>query len=276
MTSVTDVRAWLRENDYSPPGKGRIPSELQQAYDAAHPGDEGEGGGAYPAPAPSPSGADYDGGITEADFPSGPAGGSPDDIAAERKPRSVRASRKQEAKSFRQRIWGGKTARPKKKHPRLSLKGLIEDTWMDAAWTFQGLPPLEKILYLQAPLAGQLLEDTVKDTAVDRLLQPVARVDRQFKAFEALAAPVWVGLIMTRGRRDEEGAYSPETKMMFGALRHSLLAMSRVVDIDFEAMKEKSAELKGKSTQIDEMIAWLFEMPGVPAEADGQMAGAAA
>ena len=279
MTSVTDVRAWLVEHaeeldGQEIPGKGRIPARLQAVYDAAHQDSATEiSPGAF-----IETGPDYDGGVTEADFPE-PA----EPATAERRPRKVAAARKQQARGFRQRIWGGgdnKTKRPAKRHPRLSLKGLIEDTWMDAAWTFQGLPPIEKILYLQAPLAGQLLEDTVKDTAADKILQPVARLDRQFKAFEALTAPVWTALIMLKGRRDEEGNYSPETKLMFGGLRHSLLAMTRSVDIDFAEMRVKSEELKGKSAQIDEMIAWLFEMPGVidesPGMADGRMAGAPA
>lgn len=281
MTSTTDVRAWLVEHaeeldGAEIPGKGRIPKHLQAVYDAAHPGEE-EAGGAYPEESGLDPGVGagpaYDGGVTEADFPSGPD----EPVAAERRPRKVSATRKQQARSFRQRIWGGgDTKRPKKKHPRISLKGLIEDTWMDAAWTFQGLPPVEKILYLQAPLAGQLLEDTVRDTAVDKMLQPVARLDRQFKAFESLTAPLWVGLIMVKGRRDDEGNYSPETKLMFGGLRHSLLAMTRSVDIDFAGMKEKSQELKGKSAQIDEMIAWLFEMPEPSPGQAAAMAGAAA
>lgn len=80
---------------------------------------------------------------------------------------------------------------------------------------------------------------------------------------------------MAKGRRDDDGNYSPETKMMFGGLRHSLLAMTRAVDLDFAEMRVKSEELKGKSAVIDEMIEWLFEMPG-QAEQAGQMASTTA
>ena len=293
MTSATDVRAWLVEHaeeldGAEIPGKGRIPKALQEVYDAAHPhGGDGAAGGAYPEESALNRGVGagpaYDGGVTEADFPAAPESGEPHAPGtagpdSERRPRRVGATRKQQAKTFRQRIWGGGSGakRPAKKHPRMSLKGLIEDTWMDAAWTFQGLPPIEKVLYLQAPLAGQLLEDTVRDTAADKMLQPIARADRTFKAFEALTAPLWTGLIMVKGRRDEDGNYSPETKMMFAGLRHSLLAMTRAVDLDFVEMKVRSEELKGKSAQIDEMIAWLFEMPEPTPEQAAAMAGQAA
>lgn len=276
--STSDVREWAREQGYELGGKGRIKQAIRDEYAAAHPDGPGE-----PAP-DGPAGDDYDGGVTEADFPPGteaaePAADRAVEAAAERRPRRV-ATAKAPGRSFSQRIWGGGGARPKrpaKKHPRISLKGMAEDVFLDMAWTFQGLPPLEKILYLQAPLAGQVVEDSVRGTAADKVLQPIARADRQFKALEALTAPAWVAAIMLRGRKDDTGEYSPETKLMFSGLRHSLLSMSRVVDdFDFERQKAKSEELRTASGQIDAMIAYLFEMPELTEEQLQQMAAAQA
>lgn len=275
--STTDVRAWLRDQGEDVGVKGAIPRHLRAKFDQAHSQLEET----VPEGAAVPAGeADYDTGVTEADFP-------PDDeqLAAadtgERKPRSVRASTKAQASSFRHKLWGGggsKAKRPAKKHPRVSLKGFAEDLFLDLAWTFQGAPPVEKILYLQAPLAGQIVEDTARGTVADAVLQPVARIDRQFKALEALTAPVWVAAIMMKGARDDDGNYSPGTQFMFGGLRHALLSMTRAVDMDFEQLRTKSQELKGKSDQIDQIIAWLFEMPAPPetAEPEPAMNGAAA
>lgn len=289
MATTTDVREWLRANpDQLPeghevPGKGRIPKPLQEVYDAAHPMAEA-GGDAGQVPSTDP---DYDLGVSEADFIT--ADEPPDDgpeHAVERPPKRVRAARKEQARGLRERIWGGsssKTARPKKKHPRVSLKGFAEDMFLDLAWTFQGLPPMEKILYLQAPLAGQVVEDTCKGTVADTLLQPVARIDRQFKAFEALTAPVWVAAIMTKGEKepvfDQAGNqvgsdYTAGTKLLFGMLRHSLLSMTRVTAVDFEEMKQKADDLKGQSGQVDAMISWLFEMPEPTPEQVAAMAAA--
>ena len=270
MASTTDVREWAKEQGYEVGGKGRIPQAIRAEYDAAH-----LAAGPDPAvPADEAGPAGYGGGVTEADFPPGtpapePAAGGPVEAAAETRPRRV-ATAKAPGRSFSRRLWGGgggKPARPAKRHPRVSLKGLAEDAFLDLAWTFQGLPPLEKILYLQAPLAGQVVEESVRGTAADKILQPVARADRQFKAFEALTAPAWVAAIMLRGRKDDNGEYSPETKLMFAGLRHSLLSMSRVVDdFDFERQRAKSEELRTASGQIDAMIAYLFEMPELTEE----------
>lgn len=281
MAETTDVREWLRANqDALPegtevPGKGRIPAPLQRIYDAAHP----EAGGDAQVPSTE---SDYDLGVTKADFITAD---EPDELA-ERPPKKVRAVRKEQAKGLRERIWGGgkgSTARPKKKHPRVSLKGFAEDMFLDLAWTFQGLPPMERILYLQAPLAGQVVEDTCKGTVADAILQPVARIDRQFKAFEALTAPVWVAAIMTRGEKepvfDPAGKqigvdYTASTKLMFGMLRHSLLSMTRVTSVDFEELKTKAEDLKGQSGQIDAMIEWLFHVDEPTPEQAAAMAAA--
>jgi len=282
VAETTDVREWLREHQgdhgQEVPGKGRIPAHLQAVYDQAHPGDEDVPGG------PVSGEADYDGGVDGSDFV---AAEEPAENAVERPPKRVRAARKEQAKSLRQRIWGGgdsRAARPKKKHPRVSLKGFAEDMFLDLAWTFQGLPPMEKILYLQAPLAGQVVEDTCKGTIVDTVLQPVARIDRQFKAFEALTAPVWVAAIMARGEKepvyDAAGNvagqdYTAGTKMMFAGLRHALLSMTRIASTDFAELREKADSLKSASGDVDAMIAWLFETPEPTAEQAAAMATAA-
>ncbi len=286
MAETTDVREWLRDHQgdhgQEVPGKGRIPAHLQAVYDQAHsPGSDGPAGN-MPVDIP-PGEGDYDQGVTGGDFITAE---EPAENAVERPPKRVRAARKEQAKSLRQRIWGGgdgKAARPKKKHPRVSLKGFAEDMFLDLAWTFQGLPPMEKILYLQAPLAGQVVEDTCKGTVVDTVLQPVARVDRQFKAFEALTAPVWVAAIMARGEKepvyDAAGLvvgqdYTAGTKLMFGGLRHALLSMTRIANVDFAELREKADSLKSASGDVDAMIAWLFETPEPTPEQAAAMAAA--
>lgn len=274
MANSTDVRQWAREQGREIGSHGRIPAAIQQDYDAEHPADPGPDD--YPA---QPDAPDYDGGVSDDDFvtaddPPGaaaePAPGGPQDDAEEQAPRSVARGRRKRG-DFRQRLWSGggdKPKRPAKKHARVSLKGVAEDLFLDLAWTVQGLPPLEKILYLQAPLAGTVVEDAIKGTALDKVAQPVARADRQFKALEALTAPAWVAVIMAKGRKDpKSGEYSPETKLMFSGLRHSLLSMSRLVDgFDFEQQKEKAEELRTASGQIDKIIAYLFEMPEMTEE----------
>jgi hypothetical protein len=281
MASTTDVRQWAKDQGIEIGDKGRIKASITERYEAEHPEAPADPGG---PPEGGDGGGDYQDGVTEADFP--PAGGEaaepaardPQEAATETRPRSV-AKRRKDGRAFSERLWGGggtKAKRPAKKQPRVSLKGFAEDMFLDLAWTFQGLPPLEKVLYLQAPLAGQVVEDAARGTIVDAVLQPAARFDRQFKSLEALTAPAWVAAIMLRGRKDEKGEYSPETKLMFSGLRHSLLSMSRLADVDFEKLKEKSEDLRTASGQIDAMIAWLFEMPELTEDQLQAMAAAQA
>jgi hypothetical protein len=291
MATTTDVRQWLRDQGREVSDRGKLPRALHAEYEAAHGGQDAAADEDRETTGPGM----YDLGVTEQDFiaadeppdeppdepaealPAAPAAAAPQGHQDERRPRRIRRQRATAA-SFRERIWSGggaKPARPAKKHPRMSLRGLFEDGFLDAAWTFQGLPPLEKILYLQAPFAGSVADDALKGTVVDRALQPVARANDKYKKMEALTAPLWVALIMAKGRRDEHGRYSPETQLMFSGLRHSLLSMSRVVEsFDFEQQKEKADQMRTASGQIDAMIAYLFEMPEPTEEQLREMAEA--
>lgn len=260
MANTTDVREWAKTQGIPVGDKGKIRAELHARYEAEHGG-----------PRPEVDfGDDDDVQVDDADFepdtePAESPAGDAQQADAEARPRRIRRSKGQAARSFRERVWGGegsKAKRPAKKHPRVSLKGFAEDAFLDAAWAFQAAPPLEKILYLEAPIAGQIVEDTFKGTIVDKALQPAARVDRQFKALEGLTAPLWVAAIMAKGRKDDNGNYSPQTVLMFGGLRHALLSMSRSVEINFDEQREKAESLRSASGDIDRAIAWLFEMPG--------------
>lgn len=285
--STTDVRAWLRDQGEPVGVKGKIPAELQARYDQAHPGQDTAGE------------ADYDGGVTEADFPpdepdipGGPAG------AGETPPRRVRARKPAAAKTARERWWGGKgkPKRPAKSHPRVSVTGFVEDAWSQFAWAFQGAPPLSKLLYAQAPYAGIVLEDAVKGTVADKFIQPIVRAEKQFTGLTGLVAPpLLVMAIMTRGEREQTetenpdgtvtitvGDYTAATKMMFSSLRFSLMSMTRAMGDRMEAVQERAGELAERGRKVDEFIAWLFEMPDPQmTEEDAmaraqQMAGAAA
>ena len=296
----TDVRDWAREQGMEVSDRGRLPKAVQQRYDAEH---EQLGEPEVAGLGHDQAGDDYDGGVTEADFPPaaggdlGPLEGHDTGTAAaavpgrrhlapvgdtgEQAPRAVHTAKVR--RSFRERVWGGggtKPAKPAKPaRARMSLRTLAEDMFLDAAWAFQSLPPVEKVLYLEAPLAGDIFDKSIKGTAADKVFQPIARANQQIKGIEALTAPLWVGLIVARGRKDEQGNYSPETRMMFGGLRHALLSLTRSTTMDFDKLRKKSEELRTASGQVDRMIEWLFEVPEQPQEAEarqeqeGQAAG---
>lgn len=305
MTTSTDVRQWLRDQGEDVSVKGPLPKGAKERYDAAHPGldtpdSHADEPGEYPGPGPGPA---YDGGVTEADFPAA----DPPDGAAETPPRRVRnqgGTRTAKTTSgLRSKLWGGSSsgskgkAKPKKTHPRMSVTGFVEDAWSQFAWAFQGAPPLSKLLYAQAPYAGIVLEDAVKGTVADKFIQPVVRMEKQFTGLTGLVAPpLLVMAIMARGEREQVevadpvtgekvitvGDYTPQTKFMFSSLRFSLMSMTRAMGDRMAEVQERAGQLAERGKQVDDFIAWLFEMPDPDmTEADAmqraqQMAGAAA
>ena len=295
MTDSTDVRRWLREQGEDVNVKGPLPKGARERYAAAHPR---LALAAEPETPAEPGEADYDQGVTEADFP--PEDTIPDEPARQHAETPPRRVRQRAAKTTTRKFWqrGQDTTKGKKQaktHPRVSITGFIEDAWSQFAWAFQGAPPLSKLLYAQAPYAGIVLEDAVKGTVADAVIQPVVRMEKQFTGLTGLIGPpVLVMAIMTRGEREQitvegpdgpvttVGDYTAQTKMMFSALRFSLMSMTRTMGDKMAQVQERAGELAERGRQVDEFIAWLFEMPDPDmTEADAmaraqQMAGAAA
>jgi hypothetical protein len=270
MSTSTDVREWAKTQPGlagQVPERGPLPRTLREAYDAAH-----------PAPPAEP---DYDGGVTEADFP-------PDEspaAAAEQRPRRVRGTAK--PKGLRERLWGAKTtSKGKPKPKRISLTSFVEDAWSDMAWLAAPLPPLQRVLYAQAPYAGVVLEDSVKGTVVDAVLQPVARAETAIRAVNGLMGPpAFVAAIMAKGQRvqvieyvDDDGNphpligadgspvtdYDTPTKFMFMGLKYCLLQMTKVSAVQLRAVQERAEDRLERGREVDRMIAWIFGLPEPP------------
>ncbi len=269
MSTTTDVREWAKtQPDLAGqvPDRGPLPRTLRDAYDQAH-----------PAPEPEPA---YDAGVTEADFPAEPPA---EPAQPEQRPRPVRAQATRSR--LKNRLWGssqGTDGKPKKKPPRISLTSFVEEAWADLAWLAAPVPPLRRVLDAQAPYAGVVLEDAVKGTIVDTVLQPVAKAEGAIRAVNGLMGPpVFVMGILTRGQRvklvDEDGKpvldgtgqpatdYDTPTKMMFMGLRYCLLQMTKVSAGQLRAVQERSEDRVQRGREVDKMIAWIFGMPE-PAE----------
>jgi hypothetical protein len=271
MASSTDVRAWAREQGHDVPARGSLPQHLKDLYDQAHPASVIQG-----------EILDSAMGVTEADFPPDepdypepPAHKTP---ARERKPRAVKAPPPRGG--FRERIFGSKTtARPKHaKGPRISLSDWAEETWTDLAFLAQPIPPLARILDIQAPYAGVVFDDQVKHTIADTLLQPVAQYSQMFRGLNGLAGPpVYVGLICATGARvqltdqngkgliDQDGQpvtdFDQRTKMLFQGLRYSLLQMTKITEVNAGAIMTRRIESEERKQAVEIIIATIFDMP---------------
>lgn len=266
--STTDVREWAKAKGMTIGDHGRIPAKIQAAYDADQ------------APAP-PS---YDGGVTVADFPEPLDDPEPDEPRAglaavpalsppsrETRPRRITTPRR----PLRDRLRGSAKPKPKggkAKLPRVSLAPLIEGIWSQLAFASAPIPPMQRLLQAQTPLAGIVLEDTLKDTAADRLMQPAARAEEKVKKVGGLIMPnvSLMAVLMTAPQPEQRGDQwvYPEPSMQHKAalvsLRWSLMLMAEAGSLDLERYVERAAVNAERGRQADQMMAWILGIDATP------------
>jgi hypothetical protein len=278
--ATTDVRQWAREQGENIGARGRIPPDVQARYDDAH----------RPGVIPGEVIDDPSMGVTEADFP--PEDDYDESAAApeaahksparERRPRTVKPP---PAKGgIRERIFGtGKPRAPKGRtatRTRISLSNFAEETWSDLAFLAAPIPPLARILDIQAPYAGVVFDDQVRGTVVDTLLQPVARYSGMLRGLNGLVGPpVYVGMICMTGAQvqavDQDGkllfnggepvmVYDRRTQMLFQGLRYSLLQMTKITEVNADAIMARRQASEERMAAVEIMIATIFGTPAAP------------
>ena len=232
--SDADIRAWMRDNGETPPARGTIAESDRQRYEAAH--------------APGP---DYPEGMTDADFDTSEPDGPPADVA-ETRPRTIATPKAAERfTSWRK----GKAAKPKPKgkaKPRVPVDDLVAAVWRGLAGVARPLPAASRLLKIQAPVAGVILEDTVKGTVVDKWLQPLARTSKGAEAMFALAGPpVLVAAI------EMNPASAP---IVLPILRESLLTWCKIAGPKMADALKRETEFETEFGQdVDQMMAFLFQ-----------------
>jgi len=273
--SSTDIRIWAHEHGYELGARGRIPAQTRAAYEAAH-ADEGvtdvpvpDAGEtppflAAPEDGSSASGTDHTSSASEER--SGGTG------AGETPPKTGR-------RRFRDRIKPPPAPEGKSHEKRRSL-----ERWADRAWRvaarFAGAPatPTGRVMNMQAPVAGMLIDDMVKGTVIDRIAQPVARFAESSGDVWGLVGPPVLVLAIER--------LGPAPVLVEG-LRD---ALKEWVTIAGPAMaRQKAREKKALEaaqafaadgepiTSVDELVdALLFEIFGAMQAPENAPEGAAA
>lgn len=265
--SAAQVRALLRESGYDVPARGGVSAEHRAIYD------ELTGNGSGPA---SPPGEDAD--VTDAGLPPAPdpaedADAPPASVSpgrGEARPRRVRVSTRRGRPSLRDKLTGSSgRAKPKRKHPRVPTDRLIERGWeMLSRLAMPISPPVANCLALQSPVAGLILEDVVRDTVVDRALQPIARAEARAEKVAALVGPpVIVGaLAAAEGLPPEQRAM--RQAILVPLLRESMVLWVQVAGDKVEAKAARDAESGPVMEQVDALLAQIFPMPA-PAPGQG-------
>lgn len=274
MAEPSEVRAWARDNGYDVNARGAIPEHIMGAYDDAHSPKHDDVGPA-------------DLGVTEADFPPPDDDGSTPEAPPkrERKPRAVKPPRPSARKGWKH-AFGGILAKARPKGPRTDLSEFAEDTWRDLAMLSAGImPPVSRVLTIQAPYAGVVFDQAVKGLpVVDAVLQPVALASVSLRALNGLIGPAFFTAAITvsggwqvtedgKPVITEDGRPVPDqrTALMFGGLKYSLLQMSRTADLS--KVQERAEVDAERMRAVDALVDFIFGFPVAapksPAPADG-------
>lgn len=261
-----DDRAILREHGHEPPARGRLAPRWKELA-------AGIRTGAEPG-SPPPAEPDYDSGVTEADFAD-----EPEETAAvepERKPRRVRSSKPAGGLNLG-RLRGGKPKARRPKHPRVKVDRLIEHAWGLLARIAEPIAPAtSRCLAMEADVAGVIMEDVVRGTVVDRVLQPVARAEERGKKAAALAGPplIVLGLEMAQGLPPEQRA--ARQMILLPMLREALALQVEIVGERAAEIAERAAGRAETDAEVQRRMELILEpLMAQQQQAEPEMAGAA-
>lgn len=137
--------------------------------------------------------------------------------------------------------------------------------------------PLERVLKVQSPVAGALMEDAVAGSMLDGLLQPIARVMGQGKVVAALAGPpilVTAGTLhMQRAAAEGKPPNPVVMGVIYEGLRETLMVWMDVAGPKFEAALAREREFEARyGADVDGFIQFLFSPPADPADAEAMRA----
>jgi len=190
-----EARAILRQHGEQPPTRGtlgqswRARADELTASNGADPGD------------------DYDQGVTADDFVStaaDPPEPGTDQLERPRAPGRPEQPPRRRARKPRRGLGdrlrdaaAPKPGKAGKHHPRISTAPLIGELWAGmGSLAMNWSAPAGRTFIMQSPVAGDVLDDVVKDTALDPVAQFLARIEDRGKTVAAMVLPpVVIGLL---------------------------------------------------------------------------------
>jgi hypothetical protein len=254
MTTPPDViRAWAHEQGLIDSDRGRISRAVREAYALEHDGEVITPDVDPPAAAKSGTAA---GGPPDDTEPPGP------DVR-EVAPRIPKPPRKR----LRDRIAPGKgkpKPPPRPRLPRVNLAPMIENMWTWGGKIVGNVNrPVGTMLLIEAPVAGPLLDPTIKGTVLDRLAQPIARAGEKAQVWTALAAPpALVFLLQMPPRGEINQAYLARQATLEALLRESLRMHLKIAGPALAARAEQERQDEEQYGEtVDQLLARIFAPP---------------
>ena len=274
MPSDADIRAVLREHDIKVPARGKLGPRHRAEYERIQRGQVPASDG------DSWTGPDDDGDIITATVP-GPAddepsgqGDEPGEPVTETPPR-VRIKRARTGWHERIRNATGKPKSGRKPRPRLPVDRIVSRVWGSAARIVAPVSgATSRTLQLQAPVAGLVLEDKVKGTAADTVLQYAARGQEAGETVFALAGPPILVAAIERAQGMEEPARTMRLTILFPMLEEALSMWCKIAGDKMTEAAARIAETQAISEEVQQLIRLIF--PQAEVQPDDEMAGAPA
>ena len=232
--SDMDIRSWLRENrpDIKVGQRGRLSPDAKAAYAEAH-GEVSDGN------------ADY---VTVKEETEPLLSGEVLDTG-ETKP--------QPPKKKGLFSWGDPD-KPRTDRKRVSTAKIISGVWggMGALLRNPQLAPVARTLQVQAPVAGEIADDMIKGTPVDKLLQPLARVGEKGEEVFALVGPPAIAMAICA----QPDLYPMLEPVMVEALKSWVVIAGPRIKKAQQKEAKLIAELgEDYGESIREMLAFIFQ-----------------
>lgn len=245
--SDMDIRTWAKENGHKVPARGPVPESTRTAYEQRPDAADAGGGGDVGAP---------DGGTPLADPGVPPSTRERQPIPPSGGAGWLNRGEKRAAKM----ATGGKPV-----HRRVSIESVVSSAWGALGGILaknSRVLPVARMLQIQAPVAGMVVEQMARDTVVDRILQPLARLNARGESIGALIGPpILVGIITA-----QPALYDT----LAPVLKQSLIAWMEIAGPQMEKAKKKAEKLESEfGADVDSLVAMLFAPPPEYADADG-------
>lgn len=268
MADDSDIRAVLREHGVSVPARGKLSAAHRREYDrirgVSPDGDEDQDGE-----------PDWDSDERLGESAAGAAAPPRDSpgVGSERRPKRPRSSGSRGIGSLFSRDSGGKKKRGKAK-PRVPVDRVISRFWEFGARVMMPVSgPVSTTLRLQSPIAGLVLEDSFRETLIDRVLQPVARAEERGEKVLALVGPPLLVAAIEAAQGMDEPARQLRLAFLEPLLVEALTLWVKIADDKLEQARERveaDAEIRAA---VQELLEAIFPRAEVVDVADDEQAG---
>lgn len=242
--TIEELRSWGKDNGWDVPDEGRLPTGLRAAFDSQD----------KPAPKLATNGK-----VVTAPFEHNGERYELPPIEDDTEETAPQLPKNRPVRSLVDKVKAAAPSKgPRARKPskaRVSVDRLVSGGWRMLAQLARPINlPVARVLDVQAPVAGMILEDIVRNTVVDRLMQPFARVANGGEvAFALMGPPLLVAALQAK----------PEmATVLVPMLKESLRTWIDVAGPRLEEIAKKDAAFEAEyGTRIDDMIGMFFADP---------------